>query len=271
MENLFIVNGDGEIVRSIDPTKERLTVRTKEQDKAFYELQKRRSEGRSKSFTFTHMGNVYEVIQSLSTAQCGLLLVLITFIDYDGVLRNPDKTAMTKNDIRKVLKLEGKRSFYDFMKVSLEAGILIEVDDQFTVNSRYHFKGNSRSKELVRVLATQVRELHKENKLTDIGILYKIQAHVHVTRNVLVKNPNETDEDKIEFLNREELAGILGISTEQVRKVIGRLRVDGQLVVASMRLGRDNHFVVNPDVFNRATHDETLRTLFRSKNNRGGK
>ncbi|MFX3624019.1 MAG: hypothetical protein ACE3JP_08265 [Ectobacillus sp.] len=269
MSHLLIVNSDGEIVREVDTDKEKLSIRSHAQDQAFYELKKRQKEGRSRGFTFTQMGNVHEVILKLTTAQCGLLLVLITYIDFDGVLRNPDKTPMSKKDIRAALKLEGKRSFYDFMKVTLEAGILIEDGKRYIVNSRYHFKGNSRNKELVRVLSAKVRELHKQNKITDIGMFYKIQAYVHIKRNVLVKNPNETNLDKLEYLNKEELADVLDVSVEQVSKVLNRLKLDGQHCVAQLKIGREVNFVVNPDIFSRtaSVKDETLRTLFR----KGGK
>jgi hypothetical protein len=268
MSNLFILDeATGEIVKKVDLSKEKLSVRSHAQDKAYHELKK----GRSSSFTFTQMSNVHEVIARLTTAQCGLLLVLITYMDFDGTLRNPDKSPMKKKDIRKVLKLEGKRSFFGFIKVCLEAGIVEEVEDVFAVNERYHFKGKSKGRELIKIMSTKVRELHKENKLTDIGYLYKIQSQVHITRNVLVSNPNERDLDNLDYLSKNDLSKLLGVSDVQLSKVIGRLKVNGEQCVAQLKVGREVHFVVNPNIFSRSAKDETLSLLFSNKKSKGGK
>ncbi|MDQ1003555.1 hypothetical protein QFZ28_003955 [Neobacillus niacini] len=261
-DKLIVGKESGQIYGEVDSTKQILKIQSINQIEAFGKLT------RSKGFTFSQMGNVHEVISSLNTTQCGYLLVLITYIDYEGTLRNAnkDKTPMTRKDIEVTLKAN-RKAVYRFMTVSVEEGILIEDNGLFKVNSRFHFKGNSKNKELVKVMSTTVRKLHKEHKITDIGHLYKIQAHVHITRNVLVKNPNEKNIDSLEYLNKEELASILEVSTDQLSKTLSRLKVDGQLCVGQIKIGRTVKFVVNPDIFNRtaSTKDETLRTLFRAK------
>lgn len=266
MTTHFIVDNNGEIIRSVDLEKEKLSVRSKTQDQAYRDKKLREKD--SLSFTFSEMENVPEAVRGLTNAQCGLLLILSAYVDYDGILRT-GKTALTRKDLQRILDIE-RTTLYKFLKLCTEKDIIRETEEGFLVNSRYHFKGKSKSKGLVKNMTTKIKKLQKENKLADLGLLYKIQSHVHISRNVLVKNPDEKELDKLVYLNKEELSELLEVSTVQLSKVLGRLKVEGQLCVAQLRMGRETNFVVNPEIFSRTASikDETLRLLFQQKRER---
>ena len=64
------------------------------------------------------MPNIHEVYDALTTAQCGYLMLLQCYVDYNGILvkSSRDKTPMTTADMMSVLQLAKKRmTFYDFL------------------------------------------------------------------------------------------------------------------------------------------------------------
>ncbi|MFD1267579.1 hypothetical protein ACFQ3Y_09110, partial [Paenibacillus motobuensis] len=99
---------------------------------------------RQSEFTFMDMEELHEVIDALTTAQCGYLLVLQCFADYDGGrLVTGGKAPMTTADMMDVLKLKRKRqTFYDFLTNCTDHGIITRNEDgSYSVNPKYHFRG----------------------------------------------------------------------------------------------------------------------------------
>src|SRR5699024_6712535 len=87
-------------------------------------------EGRKRTFVWNRMDGLPHVINSLTTAQCGYLLVISSHVDYDGMLVSSEdnKTPMTTGDMRKVLRLNKRKrsTFYDFLDACKSSGIISE-------------------------------------------------------------------------------------------------------------------------------------------------
>ena len=265
MSNLGIINLEtGELVKKVDQTREKISVRSHKQNESYRKL---KQEGKSRSFVFSEMKSMEEVASMLTTNQLGYLLVLITYIDYEGKIVKANREPMHSTEIQKTLKLEKKEStFYDFLNSCLQSGVISEETGAYFVNDQFHFKGKSGETPLVKVYSTTIRQLFAKNKISDLGNIYLLQSRVHKTKNVLVHNPNEQDESKIEFMTRGDIAELLGISEKQVGVIIRRLTIDDMKVVASMKVGSTTRYVVTPEIFARNvnTKDETLRFIFKT-------
>lgn len=105
--------------------------------------ERKEHQGRQAEFTFADMTELHDVIDVLTTSQCGYLLLLQCYVDYDnGRLINAKGDAMKPGDLLDVLGLKRKRqTFYDFLDRCVENAIITRDEDgTYYVNPRYHFR-----------------------------------------------------------------------------------------------------------------------------------
>lgn len=224
--------------------------------------------GRQSDFTFVDMEELHEVISALSTAQCGYLLVLQCFADYDGGrLVKGRKEPMTTADMMDVLQLKRKRqTFYDFLSRCTEHGIIAKREDgSYAVNPRYHFRGASHNRAVIRAYTAKVREIYREVNAADLGLIYRMLLFVHYETNALCANPTERDPRKVRWFNGKELAEAIGIHEKTLSSRLSRLKFGNEYVVARLKLGKEiTKYVFNPNVFYRrdSEPDATLVSMF---------
>ena len=106
---------------AVDATGKPYYVESVEQRETRRRIMAQKGQGRSESFVWSRLDGLPYVIDSLTTAQCGHLLMLSTYVDYDGLLiRNEnDKSPMNSADMRKLLRISDS-TFYDFMKACID-------------------------------------------------------------------------------------------------------------------------------------------------------
>lgn len=243
---------------------------TRERQRAEY-TERTRYMGRQDSFSFSDMETLHEVVAALTTAQCGYLLLLQCYVEYDtGRLIKPDGLPMTTADMQRVLMLTGRRrsTFYDFMTRAKAAGI-IGGTEHFYINPRYHFKGASANRSVIRSYATAVKRAYNEVNAADLGLIYRMLPLVHMKTNALCANPFEPDPAQLRWLNVKEMAALIGVDEKTLIRRLPRMKFDGQYVIARIKLGGGKsreplRFVFNPNVFYRNTTkpDDTLVAMF---------
>ncbi|KRT87822.1 hypothetical protein ABE068_25455, partial [Bacillus glycinifermentans] len=187
MKRLRVVNAETGEDLSTD-----YTLRHRNQDEAFREQQKQTTDRRD--FSNANMSYIHEVYDALTTAQCGYLMLLQCYVDYNGVLvkSSRDKTPMTTADMMSVLQLAKKRmTFYDFLNACIQHDIIREEDGIYSVNERYHFKGNFGSQYVVKLYTAKIKKVYSEVKATDIGLIYRMLPFIHYETNALCANPFE--------------------------------------------------------------------------------
>jgi hypothetical protein len=243
-------------------------VRSYAQDEAYKERESFR--GRQVDFTFAAMEAIHEVIDVLTTAQCGYLLVLQCYVDYDsGTLINADKTPMVTSDMIEALQLKRKRqTFYDFLRACLESGIMSKSDDgRYGINPRYHFRGVTRNKAVVRSYTAMVRQVYRSVKAVDLGLMYRMLPYVHYGTNALCTNPLERDPKKIRWFNGRELAEAIGVDEKTLIRRLPRMVFGEEYVVARLKVGDVDGYFFNPNVFYRkdTRPDDTLLSMFNVK------
>lgn len=229
--------------------------------------------GHSANFTFADMDEIGAIIGELSPAQCGYLLLLQCYVDYaDGMLVDSRKQALTTAQMMDVLQLKRKRTtFYDFLRVCLDHGIITkDTVDNYYVNPRYHFRGASRNRTVIRSYTARIKEVYREVNAADIGLMYRMLPYVHYGTNALCKNPYESDPKNIEWFNGRELAAILGVHEKSLSRSLPRMKFGGEYVIARLKFGSDSEmmrYFFNPNVFYRKSSapDDTLIAMFSVK------
>ena len=191
-----------------------------------------------------------------------------------------NKSAMSDQDIRKLLKLDGRGADSTWAKLKrkcVECGAWKVVDGYIYINRMFFFKGaipKQLAKEVV-VLKTLSGKtdlgLGKE-QLKAIGTLLKLSRYVNPVNNSLVKNPSETDESKLEYIqNVTELCKVTGI-TRNAYKKLWSTKVNGKTLVGEWRNAYGTKIVINFDILYRGDYlsiqdnltgnDVQLKTLF---------
>ena len=228
-----------------------------------------RKAGRQVSFTVTNMRNIHEVCNALTTTQCGYLMRLQCHISYEeGTLINADKTPMNRRDMINELKLTKKRStFYDFLSACLEHDIIRKENDNYTVNNKYHFKGTFNDKYVIKSYITKIKQIYKEVKASDIGLIYRMLPYVNLKTNTLCENPFESDLVKLKPFNLSELANAIGISSGEIGRRLPKMKFGDEYVIAKVKFNEKKSYMVNPWVFYR-DHDDphpALQHVFDAK------
>lgn len=229
--------------------------------------------GRQPEFTASNMRNLHEVYRALTTAQCGYLMLLQCYVDFDGgTLINPNKSPMTTSDMIAVLQLDKKRStFYDFLDECINYGIITENNGKYAVNPRYHFRGAFNDQFVVKSYSAKIKHVYREVKAADIGLLYRMLPFVHYETNALCENPFEKDPSNINWFSRKGLAEAIGVSPGEISRRLPRMTFDGEYVIAQVKVGNKRMYMLNPWVFYRknSAPDSTLQAVFNAKPKKG--
>lgn len=242
--------------------------RTVEQERAYQEKKTRESSRKkAKAFTFSDMENAKEVIQMLSTIELGYFLVLQTFVDYSNnalVKSTHNPIPMSRGDIGEVLGINNRSNVKKHIDNFLEKSLLIEKSIRadgkevkaFCINEKYHFKGKTDNKKVVKAFSEQIRRIYnnkskRNKKPAHMGFLYLILPFIHYETNILCSNPFETNPEDIEALSITDICKISRLDKRNVQAKLNNLTWDGMTVFAKVVKGRKTHLKVNPLVFYR--------------------
>lgn len=243
-----------------------------EADQVRRRIFKQRMEGRKAGFTFNAMDGMKYVGQTLSTAQCGYLLILASYLNYDGVLvrSERDYTPLKQSDMIEILHLKQTQSstVSNFVNAALNYGIMSRDEKgAYSIAPHVHFKGKNREGvAVVRAYIAQLRLLADTNKPDHIGFIYKLLPYMHKTTNVLCANPDELEPALIQKLTRQDLAAITGVHVDSISRVIRSMKIAERPVFAKITTATDGTFyMLNPEIFRRADsadYDPTARAIF---------
>lgn len=265
-KKIFIVDGDtGHILKDFDANTH--SIRSNKQQKAF----KDRTNGRNSEFTFTDMEAIQTLIAELEAKDCGYLLFLQCFINYDGMLinRNHEKTPMTRDDIQETLEL-GRKTFMPFFKRMIELDVIQEKGAHYYVNQKYHFRGTTDNQKVIRSFTARVRTLYTKKNAKDLGFVYKLLPYVHYETNTICHNPFEKDVKQINYMSQLEIAELTKEDESTIWRKMNRLVLGGEYLFAEIKVGKEKFYKINPFVFYRKNGkpDATLNEIFLIKNSK---
>lgn len=252
-----------------DATGKLYEVKSAEQAEAQRRFTAQQGQGRKHTFFFNGMDRLPYVSDALTLAQSGYLLILASYLSYDGVIvrSENDPEPMTTADMRQVLRLTGTKesTFYDFLDACLAYGIITEKSGGYAITRQFHFKGRADNDRVVRTFINRLRALYSEVSAHDIGILYRLIPHIHKESNILCANPEEPVPSKVRKLNRKQLAEVVGVKPDIVTRAVKRMIFDGHSVFAKVTTATDGTFyMLNPSVFRRkdSEFDPAVRGIF---------
>ncbi|MDR9852906.1 hypothetical protein RJP21_04730 [Paenibacillus sp. VCA1] len=241
---------------------------TSERQREEYRRIQAQTNGRAPEFTVTNMHNIDEVIEKVSDKHCGYLLYLQCFVNYDAILSNPDKTAMSREDMMRTLKVS-RSTVYEFLAEMTAAGVMYEDGDRYKLNPRYHFQGRTDNTAVVKTFVAKVKALYSEVKARDLGFVYKLLRYIHLETNTICANPYERDVENTLPLTKEDIAQVTGLTEKSVYTKLRNLKFGDQYVFAEVVYGKYRYYKINPFIFYRknGVPDATLREMFSIRNN----
>jgi hypothetical protein len=254
-DKLFVVSEEtGEIITTFN-SRTHYLLRARASDDGHKRHLNKQSDKRY--FSFADIQNVPEVIDKLNTVHLGYLLILQSYIDFDG------KITLSRKQMPKALGTSDS-TFQRFLSVIRAHGIITELNGEYYVNKRYHYRGAATSNGVIKLFTTQLRHVSHELQPSELGFLYKLLPYVHYDTNMICHDPAAT-EAEIHFLNKTKIAALVGMDRKQTYKTLDKLKQVG-VVAETVREGnkRDHRYTLNPYIFFRksGTPDETLRGLF---------
>ncbi|MCG1020775.1 hypothetical protein [Sutcliffiella horikoshii] len=216
------------------------------------------SNKKQNKFTNTNMDEIDYISENLTNAQIGYLMILQCYINYEGKLihSQKDKTPLKSIEIQKILRIP-ERTFYDFKDVTLKAGILTYDKNvkTYSINKKFMFKGAFNGMNVVSIVTKEMKVGLNTSKPEELAMIFKLQKFVNFKTMALVKNPNETDLNKLEFLKQKDLAESLGVTASHLSRKLYQIVINGEYIIAKVKVGREpNKFMLNPNVFFRGNY-----------------
>nr|WP_312985313.1 hypothetical protein [Clostridioides sp.] len=208
---------------------------------------------------------------NIDRANITRLIYLSTYLHYNTDNKNllikhtqyKKIVPLDKILMKKILKLED-RTFYNFLNDVKYNNLLYEEDNKFYLNPEYFTKGEVEfnTKEYTRIYINTTRLLYENttvSKHKQLSYIYQLIPFIHYETNILVKNPNEMDLNKLEKLSLIEICELLKINiTNRSRTKKDLLRFNLIMNEEKYNLlkyvkveGDENitdYFVVNPSV-----------------------
>lgn len=270
MEKLVAVNLEtGEVKGAI------ATYRTPEQQNRYrqiLEIEKFKLRG-NKPFISCFHDTIKDVTQYLSLTESGAVMKLLLYmkINGGGLLQKHGK-PLKQIDIQNILS-KSKRQTVDIVKRLETLSVLIAVKEGrsklFYMNEDFHVMGKATKKGyFTKLLTTKLREVVKDLKLEQLGFLYKILPFFHYDTCILSHNPNEKDERKIRYMNRNELSTAINYDVDNITSLVKKLEEKG-LIMSTRSFGNILYYV-HPDLMYRQANDgdiekfNTLRKMFKA-------
>ena len=210
---------------------------------------------------------------NLNKATISRFLYLATYIDYndreENVLvkytKNNKIDYMSKRDMKYLLNL-GDTAFKSFYKEIKEKELLFEANNKIYLNPIYVNKGNSKFKdtEYTRIFIDTTRDLYehcKPRQHKHLSYVYQLLPFLHYDTNILCRNPEETDINKLDKLHFTDICEMLNLSgdkgnMDKLKKDLFKFYITKDdkkyyflaYITVKQEIGKRSYYVVNPYV-----------------------
>lgn len=264
-------------IRVIDVTtgedhSEEYSLRKRSQDVGFakaLEKERYRTETADRHWVASYHDPIEELSKELTLTETGAIIKLIPYMRFraEGKLIKDGK-PLKQADIQRIFK-RGNKATIRILKELSDKGVISILKEGrsnvFYISARFHEKGNVDTTErFTKLYQVRTREITDRLPLHEAGILYKILPYFHYSRYYLVRNPDEPDKDKLDYIGRDELADLIGMNRHDLSPAVNKLRGLGALM--STNSGRSVRYLVHPDVMFRQSVEtdwtDSVRELF---------
>ncbi len=260
----------GEIIREFNEPISRIYTESQiKKMRAYYSKKEKRLEmaqfnAEQGGFVF----GIYEIEKEyqaeLSQQDIARLMMIATYLDYQGYLAHSNGKMIGKSELKKILGLSAK-AFYDLYGRLIQLDVLVEEGEEIRINQRYFVKGQLDSNEVqkkglqyTRIYINGVRELYKACKSSQhkhLGVIFKLIPFIHQTLNIVCHNPDEKDVYNVKPMTLGEFSKVIGYGSDNVSRLKKELRafeVGGMKAFQFVESDADNRtrkIIVNPKIF----------------------
>ena len=204
--------------------------------KAWIEQQKKDAEKKKyREMAKNALGNFYFILTSnlfpdLAPQAITRMIMLCTFLDYNGRLMLTPKKPMQREDIARILRLTPTPAYYFWKEVG-DKYITERDDGLYLLPDAACFRGTIpqgiKGQQLQKVYIKTVRALYnatETRKHKQLGYVFRLLPCINLQYNILCKNPLETSLNMVEPLTVADLCSILGYKVNQAARLIKELR-----------------------------------------------
>jgi len=154
------------------------------------------------------------------------MIMLCTYLSYDGRLMRTQKTPPKKTDIKKILKLS-ERATYQFisevkekyLKESKDGDLFIIHPDIYRGKLDENQKGNTYQM----IYINKFRELYNTvnvRKHKQIGHIFKLFPYINIEFNVICKDISETSLNELTTLTAKDFCNLIKYNSNQISRLI---------------------------------------------------
>lgn len=252
-KDVFIAPTDTHIVKSI---------REVEAAREHFEREAARMRGRGRQWVACYHEPIKRIADQLGIEMLGALIKLLPYLQFnsEGLLMRGNK-PMTRAEVEKVIE-RGTRQTKTILKRLEDTGVIFKRRQGrvfvYHVSDEYHTMGKTLGIPFTKLFQTYARKKLEKLTLQEAGLLYMVLPYFHPESFLLCTNPYEPDRRKVDPMTQKELADLLGISVEQIRRHMRKLARLG-IVRIDSAFGAVN-YRVNPDFMYRM-EGETPTTM----------
>lgn len=196
------------------------------------------------------------------------LIYLSTFCSYDGAL--PPKKI-----IKEKLKLSSKY-WTQFLNEMKRNEIIIEENSALYLNKKFFTKGSIQTENnYTRLFCKFIRDIYETcdnvKSITQISYLYRLIPFVNRRTNMVCKNPNEQDPNKVCPITLGEFCDMVGYNRKNAKRLASdllELKCNGQNLIGFFVTNMNQttwKIIVNPRIYyggqNDAIYKEQLALL----------
>jgi predicted transcriptional regulator len=276
----FIIDRFGYITKQLTKEHEVISPGQKEARKKFVEMQEAHIKNIERNEKIRGK-NYVKVATSINTLgltpiNFGHLAELSTYMSFQegeqgGVRLMIGNKDMNFSDLQKKLGLK-REAAEELVKKLEESGVLFVhkgTQNRYEVNPKFLHRGTDEEGiKYIKLYFKKFKELTEGITAKEKGLILMLAPYFHINQYCLCKNPLEPHEDKIEHLDLQSFATILGISYSTILRNVKTLMDAG--IIAQFKTNKMTTYYMHPDVIFRkdpfyedAEYTEGIRTLFK--------
>lgn len=170
---------------------------------------------------FTFLRTADNTIEKLKPETIGRLVYLSTYLDFDSqqLMIRPNR-PMKKKDLQYFLGL-GETKVRHFCDECIENGFLIIDENKFLYLNDIFFKGKTSDKKRIKLYGKTIRNLFMRMPVKHhryFGYIILLLPHINKEWNILCRNPDEQDLNKIIPLTMKEICKLLNYNDGHTKR-----------------------------------------------------
>lgn len=220
----------------------------------------------------------------VSDTHIARVIYLATFIEYDTnrlVFYENGKANVpfTEKDVKDILKIKDRQTYYDFKKEILDSKIMTITDDGIFMNKKYFNRGEVQHKGyFMRMYIDTIRQLYEQintRQHKTLGYLFRLIPFIDYEYNIITRSPNTDDKIKERLMTKKDIAQLFNVDLETYKKVeqqllrltitfrdkkyplLGAISIKA-LDIETDKIKKTNCYVVNPLIYSSISDYRTI-------------